>query len=66
MTDLIDQACTHTEKALQRQPDARPRFDTPSLKECIECGEPIPPERQKLGAVVRCIDCQSLFEQGKI
>lgn len=30
----------------------------PSLKECIECGEPIPEGRQKLGGVCFCADCQ--------
>lgn len=65
MSDVIDQACDYVEQMLQRQLAARPRFDAPSLKECMACGEPISPERQKLGGVVRCIDCQSAFERSK-
>ena len=30
----------------------------PSLKECVECGEPIPLARQKLGGVCFCTECQ--------
>lgn len=30
----------------------------PSRKECVECGEPIPEGRQKLGGVCFCAECQ--------
>ncbi|MXS82259.1 TraR/DksA C4-type zinc finger protein [Nitrosomonas oligotropha] len=34
----------------------------PSLSHCQDCGEEIPPERQKATAVTRCIGCQEEFE----
>jgi phage/conjugal plasmid C-4 type zinc finger TraR family protein len=34
-----------------------------SLSHCAECSEPIPITRQKLGGVIRCIDCQHYFER---
>lgn len=37
-------------------------FNMPSLTECRDCGEPIPPMRQKIGGVTRCIDCQNYHE----
>lgn len=38
-------------------------YSTPSLTECEQCGNDIPPERQKLGAVTLCIECKSLEER---
>lgn len=38
-------------------------YSTPSLYECIECGNDIPPERQALGAVTLCIECKTLQEK---
>lgn len=38
-------------------------YSVPSLSECEECGNDIPPERQKLGAVTLCIECKSLEER---
>ena len=38
-------------------------YSTPSLSECEKCGNDIPPERQKLGAVTLCIECKSLEEK---
>jgi len=38
-------------------------YSTPSLDECEQCGNDIPPERQKLGAVTLCIECKSLEER---
>ncbi|WP_424509838.1 TraR/DksA C4-type zinc finger protein [Psychrobacter sp.] len=40
-----------------------PKFDEPSLAECIECGEDIPARRQAVGGVKRCVDCQSVLER---
>lgn len=48
-----------TEIALQQ----RVRFDGPSEKECVDCGEVIDEvRRQKLGGVKRCVECQKEFE----
>lgn len=38
-------------------------YSTPSLAECEECGNDIPPERQKLGAVTLCIECKTKEER---
>lgn len=38
-------------------------YSTPSLNECLECGNDIPPERQKLGAVTLCIECKNKEER---
>lgn len=38
-------------------------YSIPSLTECEECGNEIPPERQALGAVTLCIECKSLEER---
>lgn len=38
-------------------------YSTPSLNECEQCGNDIPLERQKLGAVTLCIECKSLEER---
>ena len=37
----------------------------PSRRDCLDCENPIPEKRQALGGIVRCVPCQSLFEQGK-
>ncbi|MBF7683881.1 TraR/DksA C4-type zinc finger protein [Acinetobacter sp. B5B] len=41
----------------------RKDYSKPSLSECIECGNDIPLQRQKLGAVTLCIDCATYVEQ---
>lgn len=38
-------------------------YSIPSLTECFECGNDIPPERQKLGAVKLCIECKTREEK---
>ena len=38
-------------------------YSTPSLTECEQCGNDIPPERQKLGAVTLCIECKTKEER---
>ena len=38
-------------------------FSKSPLDECIDCDEPIPEARQKLGGVTRCIECQSLEDR---
>lgn len=37
----------------------------PSLSHCKDCGEEIPPERQQVGSVERCVECQEDFESMK-
>ena len=46
------------------QVKVKPRdYSAPSLSECEECGNDIPPERQKLGAVTLCIECKTKEER---
>ena len=63
MSDMIDRANDQVQEELNRNLAKAQRFDTPSLAECIECGEDIPERRQRLGGVTRCIDCQSVIER---
>jgi phage/conjugal plasmid C-4 type zinc finger TraR family protein len=34
----------------------------PSLTHCLDCEEEIPADRQALGGISRCFQCQSAFE----
>lgn len=63
MTDIIDTANDQAQQALDIALANAKRFDTASLAECIDCGEDIPPKRQQIGGVTRCIDCQTLHER---
>ena len=65
MTDIIDQANDVAQQTIERALLNAPKFDRPSLTECEECGEPIPPERQKMGGVIYCIDCQTYMDRQK-
>lgn len=38
-------------------------YTIPSLKECENCGNDIPIQRQKLGAVKLCIECAKYAER---
>ena len=38
-------------------------YSIPSLTECEQCGNDIPPQRQKLGAVTLCIECKTKEER---
>ncbi|MDC3808687.1 TraR/DksA C4-type zinc finger protein [Acinetobacter baumannii] len=60
MSDPIDRA----QENQLNQVNIKPRdYSTPSLDECEQCGNDIPPERKKLGAVTLCIECKSLEER---
>ncbi len=59
MSDPIDQAQLNQ----LNQVKVKPRdYSIPSLAECEECGNDIPPERQALGAVTLCIECKRKAE----
>jgi RNA polymerase-binding transcription factor DksA len=60
MADIIDQAQQHQLRQISIQ---HHDYSLPSLSECEECGNDIPPERQKYGAVTLCIECQTNLEQ---
>lgn len=63
MSDIIDRANDQAQEELERNLAKAQRFDAPSLAECLDCGEDIPKQRQRLGGVTRCIDCQSVIER---
>lgn len=60
MADIIDIAQQRQLEQVQIQPKD---YSKPSLTECEECGNDIPPERQKLGAVTLCIECKTKEER---
>lgn len=62
MTDLIDIAQMRQIEQVQIIPKD---YSQPSLSECEQCGNEIPPERQKYGAVTLCIACQTAIENKK-
>lgn len=62
MTDLIDIAQMRQIEQVKIIPKD---YSQPSLSECEECGNEIPPERQKYGAVTLCIACQTHLENKK-
>lgn len=65
MPDIIDQANIIVEQTITHSLARAPKFDAPSAAYCIDCDEPIPTVRQRLGGVMRCIDCQTHVEQSK-
>lgn len=42
---------------------ARKRPSGPSRTHCEDCDHEIPPARQALGGMTRCVPCQSIFEK---
>ena len=65
MSDIIDQANDLAQQVIERAIANAPKFNHPSLTECKDCGEPIPPQRQALGGVTRCIDCQKYYDKNQ-
>jgi len=62
MADDIDLAQERIDAEMQARLRVLPTFDIASLIECQECGEDIPSQRQAIGGVTRCVDCQNHFE----
>lgn len=62
MADDIDYAQERIELEMQARMQNVQRFTGPSLFECQDCGEDIPPRRQAIGGVTRCFDCQNYYE----
>ena len=63
MTDIIDQANDVAQQSIDRAIANTPKFNGPSLAECQDCGDHIPLQRQQLGSVTRCIECQQYFDK---
>lgn len=57
-----DIASKYVEHHIKTALDKRVKFEGKSLEECVLCGNDIPPKRQALGGVTKCIDCQSRSE----
>ena len=62
MADDADRANDYLDLTMAHCLSRAPKFDRPSLTECMECGEDIPARRQAMGGVKRCFDCQNNFE----
>lgn len=67
MPDWVDRAVAREELELERAlaaqlSSARPAG--PSLTDCADCGDEIPPARRAFGGVTRCLPCQNTFEKG--
>ena len=63
MADDADRANDYVDLTLAHCLSRAPKFDKPSLAECLECGEDIPAKHQAMGGVTLCVDCQSVFEK---
>lgn len=63
MADDADRANDYVDLKMANYLSRAPKFDGPSLAECMECGEDIPAKRQSVGGVKRCVDCQSVLER---
>lgn len=62
MVDIIDKTQDEMDLLFNHQISNRQKFEGESLKYCLECDTPIPLERQKLGGVKLCVDCQESLE----
>ena len=62
MADDIDRTQERQELEMAARLQVVQRFNLPSLAECADCGEDIPSQRQAIGGVKRCVDCQNNFE----
>lgn len=65
MADDIDRANDIAQQSIERIISNAPKFNEPSYSECVDCGEDIPYERQQIGGIKRCIDCQTVMERRK-
>ncbi|MGP5435666.1 TraR/DksA C4-type zinc finger protein [Psychrobacter alimentarius] len=63
MADDADRANDNIDLTISHCLSRAPKFDGPSLAECMECGEDIPARRQAVGGRTRCVDCQSVLER---
>ena len=60
MSDPIDRA----QENQLNQVKVKPRdYSTPSLNQCEECGNEIPLERQRYGAIKLSVECKKLEEK---
>lgn len=63
MADDIDIASDRINLEVAARLSVAPKFDTPSLTECQDCGDDIPLKRQQLGSVTHCVDCAERIEK---
>lgn len=63
MADVIDIANDFAQDALDRRlASIRQEQTTTSRHFCLDCEEPIPIARQRLGGKTRCLSCQEELE----
>lgn len=63
MADDIYRANDVAQEAMDRIIANAPKFSEVSYPECLDCGENIPYQRQQIGGIKRCIDCQNVLER---
>ncbi|GEM_PF-1083009 len=62
MADDADRANDYLDLTMSHCLSRAPKFDKPSLTECLECGEDIPARRQAVGGgIPLCPFCGSTF-----
>ena len=62
MADDADIASDYTAFNIQNTLDKHPKFDQESRTHCLDCDEEIPWQRQQLGSVQFCVDCQKFYD----
>ena len=66
MADDADRASDYVDLTLAHCLSRAPKFDKPSLTECLECGKDIPARRQAVGGVTLCVDCKPYLRKGAV
>ncbi|HSH71558.1 MAG TPA: TraR/DksA C4-type zinc finger protein [Methylophilaceae bacterium] len=56
------QELAEREHSIRKAREAAEKLNKPGLSHCIDCGEEIPPKRQAIRGVTRCIQHQEEFE----
>lgn len=65
MTDFADEASEITERHIEESLQKIVRYRGNSLKNCVECDDDIPVERQRaIPGCIRCAECEGLKERG--
>lgn len=64
MADDADRANDNIDLTISHCLSRAPKFDGPSLAECMECGEDIPARRQSVGGVKRCVGAEACLREG--
>ena len=63
MADEADIAQDYIDRTVSESVRRARQQGGPSRTHCLDCEEPIPEMRQRIGGVTRCIDCAELAER---